>query len=169
VRLFHTVVRTPQGTPSVVDLQQSDVRNEDLCYHLRSSPISLLSHQTPTLSGTGVQKAMVLLLVASAGCGGSSTSEIPHTLGAYVNDARSIGIGWEIGSDVSGHPNSDGVSTESSIEADFFEPEQADTRKRFALGADIPIRLDSIHESEWRSIFNDCCCDAFRVVKRCIR
>lgn len=105
---------------------------------------------------------MVLLLVACADCGGSFSPEIPLTACDCVNNDRSIGIARVIGIDFSGNANSGGVNTESSIEPDFFEPEQTGARKRFVLGDDIPIQLDSINELEVRFMFDDQDCGALK-------
>jgi hypothetical protein len=51
--------------------------------------------------------------------------------------------------------NSSGASTDDAIDANFVDSEKSSARKRFALGDEITIELDSIDETEVRFIFNE--------------
>ena len=102
-----------------------------------------------------MQKLFPLLLLTLAGCGGSSTPTIPPTAGDFVKNNDGIGTAQVFGIDFSVTANSSGASTGDAIDANFVDPEQSSARKRFTLGDDITIQLDSVDESEVRFMFND--------------
>ena len=84
-------------------------------------------------------------------------SRIPAfpTTGDFVKNDKGAGTAQVFGIDFSVRVNSGGASTDFAIDANFVEPEQSSARKRFTLGDDITIQLDSIDESEVRFVFND--------------
>jgi len=100
-------------------------------------------------------KIISLVLLALVGCGGTSTPAIPPTTGDFVKNNDGVGTAEVFGIDFSVRVNSSGASTDDAIHANFVHPEQSSARKRFTLGDDITIQLDSVDESKVRFIFND--------------
>lgn len=102
-----------------------------------------------------MKKVIPLLLLAFVGCGETSKPTIPPTTGDFANNNDGVGTAQVFGVDFSVHVDSSGASTDDAIHANFVEPEQSSARKRFTLGDDITIQLDSVDESEVRFMFND--------------
>lgn len=102
-----------------------------------------------------MQRIISLVLLALVGCGGTSTPALPHTTGDFVKNKDGVGTAQVFGIDFSVRVNSSGASTDVAIDANSVDPEQSSARKRFTLGDDITIQLDSVDESEIRFIFND--------------
>ncbi len=102
-----------------------------------------------------MQKIFALVLLALAGCGKTSTPALPPTAGDFVKNDNGIATAQAFGIDFSVRANSGGASTNDAIEANFVEPQQSRATKRFTLGDDIAIQLDSVNESEVRFMFND--------------
>lgn len=102
-----------------------------------------------------MQKIFSLVLLSLAGCGASSTPRIPSTAGDFVKNADGIGTARVFGIDFSVTAKSSGASTDDAMKADFIDPQQSSAKKRFALGDDITIQLDSVDESKVRFQFKD--------------
>ncbi len=102
-----------------------------------------------------MQKIILLTLLALTGCGGTSKPAIPPTLGDFVKNNKGIGTAQVFGIEFSVRVNSSGASTDDAIDANFVDPEKSNFRKRFTLGDDITIQLDSVDESKVQFLFND--------------
>jgi hypothetical protein len=102
-----------------------------------------------------MQKIISLVLLALVGCGGTSTPALPPTTGDFVKNNDGVGTAQVFGIDFSVRANSGGASTDAAIDANFVDPEQSSARKRFTLGDDITIQLESVDESKVRFMFND--------------
>jgi hypothetical protein len=102
-----------------------------------------------------MQKIISLVLLALVGCGGTSTPAIPPTNGDFVKNNDGVGTAQAFGIDFSVRVNSNGASTEDAMEASFVNPEASNARKRFTLGDEVTIQLDSINDSEVQFIFNE--------------
>lgn len=102
-----------------------------------------------------MQTILCLLLLALVGCGGTSTPAIPPTTGDFVKNSDGVGTARVLGIDFSVRVDSSGSTTDDAIHANLVDPEQSSARKRFTLGDDITIQLDSVDEAVVRFMFND--------------
>lgn len=97
----------------------------------------------------------VILLFLLVGCSENSTPPIPPSNGDFVRNSNGVGAARVFGIDFSVAVNSSGAGTDTDIHADFVEPDESSAMKRFTLGDDVRIQLDSIDESQVRFTFND--------------
>lgn len=102
-----------------------------------------------------MKRIIPLVLLALVGCSRPPTPPIPPTKGDFVKNDNGVGTAQVFGIDFSVPANSSGASTDDSIDAKFVDPEQSHAKKRFTLGNDVTIQLDSVSESEVRFVFND--------------
>ncbi|MDE0866081.1 MAG: hypothetical protein OSA98_20020 [Rubripirellula sp.] len=102
-----------------------------------------------------LQALLWCLLVASVGCNRSSTPAIPPTAGDFVMNNFGVGTAQVFGIDFRVNVAGSGASTEWAINISFTDATKSSARKRFTIGDDIVIQLDSISESEVKFIFND--------------
>lgn len=102
-----------------------------------------------------MKKLIPILLLALAGCGSNSTPAIPPTSGDFVENNDRVGVAHVFGIEFRVKANSRGTSAQDSIKASFVDPDKSTARKRFTIGDDIAIQLESVDESDVRFIFND--------------
>lgn len=102
-----------------------------------------------------MQKIILPVLLAPVGCGGTSTPALPPTAGDFVSNSDGLGTAQVFGIDFTIRTKSPGASSDDAIDARFVDSEQSSARKRFTVGDEIAIQLDSISESEVRFLFND--------------
>ena len=102
-----------------------------------------------------MQKFIPLALLLLYSCSESPAPPVPSTAGDFVDNNNGIGAAQVFGIDFSIGVTSSGASTDAAIHANFIEPEQSSAMKRFTLGDDITIQLESVNESEVRFTFND--------------
>jgi hypothetical protein len=121
---------------------------------IRESAISRTS--LPIDIGIHMQKIISLLpLLVLIGCGGTSTPPFPPSDGDFVQNNDGVGTAQVFGIDFSVRANSSGASTDVAFHANFIDPEQSSATKRFTMGDDVTIQLDSVDETEVRFMFND--------------
>ncbi|MCA9139005.1 MAG: hypothetical protein KDB00_19670 [Planctomycetales bacterium] len=96
-----------------------------------------------------------MVLLALVGCGGTSSIPIPPTTGDFVKNDDGAGTAQVFGIEFSVRVNSSGASTDDAIHANFLDPEQSSARKRFTLGDDIMVQLESVNGSQVRFMLND--------------
>jgi hypothetical protein len=101
-------------------------------------------HRTPAV--------MLLLLV---GCSGEAPPAIPPTAGDFIKNNNGVGTAQVLGIDFRVSAESGGASTTDALNADFIAPDQSSARKRFSIGDDVAIQLDSVNESVVSFHFND--------------
>lgn len=101
--------------------------------------------------------SLVLLtqLFVYVGCSQSPEIPIPPTSGDFVKSEDGVGTAKVFGIDFQVAVSAGGASTEDEIHADFLEPEKSGASKRFTLGDEAVIQLDSINESEVEFVYND--------------
>ncbi|WP_442484518.1 hypothetical protein [Aeoliella sp. SH292] len=102
-----------------------------------------------------MHKIVPLVLLVIAGCTKTSAPALPPTAGDFVKNNDGVGTAQVFGIDFSVRANSSGVSTDDTINADFTDPKQSRASKRFTLGDDVAIQLESVNASEVRFQFND--------------
>ena len=102
-----------------------------------------------------MRKVISLVLLTLVGCGGTPTPAIPPTAGDFVKNNDGAGTARVFGIDFSVRVKAVSASTDDSIKANFVDPEQSSARKRFTLGDDITIQLDSVDQSKVRFLFNE--------------
>lgn len=99
-------------------------------------------------------KIICILLLAIVGCGTQPTPAIPPTSDDFVKNGNGVGTARVFGIDFRMKTDSSGASAQTEISANFVEPERSTARKRFSLGDDVTIELESIDESQVRFVFN---------------
>ncbi|MCC9609265.1 hypothetical protein LOC68_06090 [Blastopirellula sp. JC732] len=102
-----------------------------------------------------MQNLLPVLTLALVGCGGSSPPPIPPTTGDFVANQEGVGTAQAFGIDFHVQANSSGASAEGEIDADLINTENSTARKRFSLGDDVTIQLDSVDASTVRFLLND--------------
>ncbi len=102
-----------------------------------------------------MQKLMPILLLALVGCGSNSTPPIPPTSGDFVKNQDGLGTAQVLGIDFRVKAKSSGTSTQDAIQANFVDADKSTARKRFTIGDDIAIQLESVDKTEVRFVLND--------------
>lgn len=95
------------------------------------------------------------MLVVLVGCSESPVPQIPSTTGDFVKNDSGVGTAKVFGIDFSVNVNSSGTIAGDAIDANFVDVEKSTARKRFTIGDEITIQLDSIGQSEVRFLFDE--------------
>ncbi len=100
-------------------------------------------------------KIIPALLLTLVGCGNNSTPAIPPTSGDFVKNSDGVGTAKVFGVEFSVNVNSSGASSSDSFRLDAVDPDKSVAQKRFTIGDDVAVELESIDESEVSFLFND--------------
>lgn len=117
-----------------------------------------MPYRTRTLKSSMRQMFSVglfALWVALVGCSSSSAPAIPPTAEDFVKNESGVGTAKVFGIDFRIAADSGGGTAEDKIHANFLDGEQSSASKRFTLGDDVVVQLDSINESEVEFRFNE--------------
>lgn len=96
----------------------------------------------------------LLALLTLVGCSGPAAPAIPPTAGDFVKVEDGVGSARAFGIDFFAPVNEDGATTEAAIDANLTDPQQSSASKRFTLGDDIAIELQSIDATKVQFRFN---------------
>lgn len=99
--------------------------------------------------------SLAVLFLALVGCSRSSPPAIPPTAGDFVRNDNGAGTARVFGIDFRVTVDASGASTTDAIDANLVDGGQSTARKRFSIGDDVTIQLDSVDASVVRFTFNE--------------